>query len=112
MQGQRAQLMWWVALLHRVSGVLLAIFLPIHFVVLGLAIEGEAALDQALIWSEQIAVKLAEIGLVFVLVVHLAGGLRILVLETLAWHDWQKTAAGVAIGLSAMMALLFGMRVF
>ncbi len=109
---RQTHLLWWAALVHRVSGLVLAIFLPIHFLVLGLAIEGDVVLDQALIWSERLPVKFAEIGLVFLLVVHLAGGLRVLVLEALAWHDWQKTLAGAAIGFSALIALLFGLRVF
>ncbi|MCH6588292.1 MAG: hypothetical protein IH805_08275, partial [Proteobacteria bacterium] len=50
-------------LAHRVSGVLLAIFLPAHFLVLGLALEDAAALDGFLRWTEAPLVKLAEWGL-------------------------------------------------
>ena len=31
--------------MHRLSGLALAIFLPLHFLALGLAIDGEARLD-------------------------------------------------------------------
>ena len=112
MRGHRAHVLWSAAMLHRISGLLLAIFLPVHFLVLGLAIEGEGRLDQALAWSEQAPVKLAEMGLVFLLAAHLAGGVRVLVLETFVWRDWQKALAGAAVGVSVLAALAFGMRVF
>ena len=55
------------------------------FLVLGLAIEGEARLDAALIWTEQPLVKFAEWGLVVLFSLHLLLGLRVLVLE---WGPW------------------------
>ncbi len=36
---------YWASLAQQVTGVLLALFLPAHFWVLGLAIESEARLD-------------------------------------------------------------------
>ena len=39
---------WWAFALHRLSGVLLALFLPAHFWSLGHALEGAAALDGVL----------------------------------------------------------------
>ncbi len=65
---------------HRVSGVGLSIFLPLHFYVLGLAIE-ESALDEALVWTDKFLVKFMEIGLLGLLGLHMAGGIRILVLD-------------------------------
>ena len=60
--GHRNHATWWAFALHRVSGFLLALFLPVHFYVLGLALEGEARLDGFLVWSQLPAVKLAEAG--------------------------------------------------
>ncbi|HCD49274.1 MAG TPA: succinate dehydrogenase, cytochrome b556 subunit, partial [Alphaproteobacteria bacterium] len=75
--------------LHRLSGVLLALFLPFHFLVLGLAIEGEARLDSMLAWTEQPLVKFAEWGLVVVFSLHLILGLRVLLIE---WAPWGHAA--------------------
>ena len=100
------------ALLHRLSGIALAIFLPLHFLVLGLAINGEARLDGFLRWSERPTVKLAETGLVFLLSVHLLGGLRVLVIENFAWRDGQKELATLAAALAAVIAFVFLARVF
>jgi succinate dehydrogenase subunit D len=90
--------LWLAFLLHRVSGLLLAVFLPVHFLVLATALRGEAALDGFLHWTDAPAVKLAEFGLVFLLAVHLFGGLRLLALEFLPWSPRHKTyAAGVTV---------------
>jgi fumarate reductase subunit D len=97
---------------HRLSGLGLAIFLPVHFLALGLAINGEARLDSFLRWSEQPLVKLAETGLVFLLTVHLLGGLRVLVIENFAWRDGQKQLATLAAAISAIIAFVFLARVF
>jgi fumarate reductase subunit D len=105
----RKDALWIAALVHRLSGLALAIFLPLHFLALGLAINGEAKLDGFLRWSEQPLVKLAEGGLVFLLAVHLLGGLRLLVVENLAWRGGQKhyaVVAGVAAALAALAYLL------
>ena len=37
---------------HRVSGLVLALFLPLHFLVLGLALEGTDPLNRFLAFSE------------------------------------------------------------
>ena len=82
--AHRNSILWMAALVHRLSGLALAVFLPLHFLALGLAIRGEAHLESFLRWSDQPLVKLAESGLVFLLVVHMLGGLRLLLIENLA----------------------------
>ena len=90
------QPLWFAYILHRISGVLLAIFLPVHFYILGMAINDTATMDAVLSWTEQPLVKFAEFGLVFLLAVHLFGGLRLLALEFLPWRPIQKTLAASA----------------
>lgn len=83
--------------IQRLSGLTLAIFLPFHFLVLGLAIEGQASLDGFLALTENPLVKAAEFGLVLLLGLHFFGGLRLLAVEFLPWSPRQKTyAAGAA----------------
>jgi fumarate reductase subunit D len=108
----RGSALWVAALVHRLSGLALAIFLPLHFLTLGLAIDGEARLDSFLRWSDQPLVKFAEGGLVFLLTVHLLGGLRVLVIENFAWRDGQKQLATLAAAVSAVIAFIFLVRVF
>ncbi len=92
--------LWLAYILHRFSGLGLAIFLPLHFYVLGLALNEQTGLDQFLHWSDNPLVKFAEIGLVFLLAVHFFGGLRLLALEFLPWSPRQKTYAAIAVAAS------------
>jgi fumarate reductase subunit D len=108
----RGSALWIAAMVHRLSGLALAIFLPVHFFVLGLSFHGGARLDSFLRWSDQPMVKLAEGGLVFLLTVHLLGGLRVLVIENFDWHDGQKQLATLAAAVSAAVAFVFLVRVF
>jgi fumarate reductase subunit D len=88
------------------------VFLPLHFLTLGLAIDGEARLEGFLRWSDAPPVRLAEGGLVFLLAVHLLGGLRLLAVENFAWHDGQKRLAVIAVAAAAVAALAFLAWVF
>lgn len=110
-KGHRASVLWVAALVHRLSGLALALFLPFHFLALGLAIDGEGRLESFLRWSDQPLVKLAEVGLVLLLVVHLLGGVRVLVIENLPWRDGQKALATTAAVVSVAVAFIFLVRV-
>jgi fumarate reductase subunit D len=96
---------WWAFLVHRLSGMALALFLPFHFWALGQALAGEAVFDSFLNWTEQPLVKLAEWGLVVLLAAHLAAGLRLLALEFLPWRDWQKSLLAIAGGVTVAVGL-------
>ena len=110
--AHRANVLWLAALVHRLSGLALAAFLPLHFLTLGLAFDGEARLDTFLRWSDRPIVKLSETVLVFLLAVHMLGGVRLLVLENLDWLDGQKLLALLAAAVSAVVAFVFLARVF
>ncbi len=99
--------LYWYFLLHRISGLLLTLFLPLHFLFLAEALKGAAALDGALAWTDNPLVKIAEFGLVFLLSVHLLGGLRVMALEFLPWRDGQKTLAAIAATGAVLVAGLF-----
>lgn len=103
---------YWAFVVHRASGVLLALFLPVHFWALGRALEGEAGLDSFLRWSDQPLVKAAETALVLLLAAHLTGGLRLLALEFLAWRDWHGSLLAIAAGFAAAIGLLFLLNVY
>lgn len=108
--AHRRHVLWIAALVHRLSGIALAGFLPLHFLALGLAIEGEDRLDGFLTWTDQPLVKLAEAGLVFLLAIHLLGGLRILYIENVAWRPVQKVLAVGMAAAAAVLALVFLVR--
>ena len=110
-RAHRRDALWTAALVHRLSGLALAAFLPLHFLALGLAIQGEATLEGFLRWTDSPLVKLGESSLVFLLLVHMLGGIRVLVIENFAWHDGQKALATAALVLAALVAFIFLVRV-
>jgi len=97
---------YWAFVLHRVSGVALALFLPVHFWVLALMLEPGSA-DAFFRWTEQPIVKLAETVLVALLAVHMAGGVRLLLIELLPWRDGDKNRIAMAFGFALMAGVLF-----
>jgi fumarate reductase subunit D len=101
---------YWAFVVHRTSGLLLALFLPVHFWVLSQVMR-DAAFDVFLAWTEHPLVKAAETLLVMLLAAHLTGGVRLLVIEFLPWQDWQKTWVALAAGLSVVVGLLFLLNV-
>lgn len=98
--------------LHRLSGLLLAAFLPLHFLALSQALDGEAALDSFLSWADSPLVKIAEVGLVLMLALHLGCGLRVMALEALGWTSWHKNMVAIAFGGSLVVVTFFLLRVF
>lgn len=101
-----------LAMAHRLSGLALAVFLPLHFLTLGSALHGAAALDASLRWLDSPLFKLGEWLLVVLLAVHTSCGLRLLVIEFRPWSgprkNWWTAVAGfgVAAGLAFALALL------
>ena len=100
LSGHRSHPTYWAFALHRLSGLALAIFLPVHLYVLSLVIGEGGQFDAFIGWTAHPLVKFAETGLVVLLALHMAGGLRLLAVEFLPWQDKQKTFAAVAGGVA------------
>ena len=100
---------YWAFLLHRLSGLALALFLPMHFWALGQALHGAARLDAFLKLADQPLFKLAEWGLVVMLALHMTGGVRLLLIELRPWSSLRKNAFAVACGLSLTVGLAFAL---
>ena len=96
---------WWAFMVHRLSGIALAVFLPLHFWTLGNALQLEGFIE----WSRQPMVKLGEWLIVLALAAHLGGGLRVLALEFLPWRGWQKSLAAAAAALALAVGLAFAL---
>jgi fumarate reductase subunit D len=108
--AHRASALWLAALVHRLSGLALACFLPLHFLALGLAIDGTAQLDRFLSWTANPLVKLAEAILIFLLAIHMLGGIRVLLIENLPWREGQKELAKAALVAALLVALAYLLR--
>lgn len=105
----RRHTVYWAFLLHRLSGIALALFLPLHFLMLARALQGEAAFEQALRLTDAPLVKFAEWGLVVLLALHLMGGVRLLLIEFGPWAGPRKNWIAAAAGFAAAAGMAFAL---
>lgn len=91
------------AMLHRLSGVALAIFLPIHFLALATALNGAKALDAFLAVTRQPLVMAAEFAIVVALAIHMTVGLRVLAVEFFDFRE--KTLVPLSLCTAAVLAI-------
>lgn len=105
--GPRTQPGYVAALLHRLSGIALAIFVPFHFIALAMVLDGADALDSFLALTDDPLVKLSEAGLVAALALHMALGLRVLGIEFLGVRERSAAAVSACIGIGFALGLSF-----
>ena len=103
---------YWAFLMHRLSGLGLALFLPIHFWALGQALQGAAALDGFLRLADQGLFKFAEWGLVVLLALHMMGGVRLLLIEFGSASGLRKDWIAGAAGFAAAAGMAFALSLF
>ena len=95
------------AMLHRLSGIALAIFLPMHFIALGTALGGADSLQSFLGVTHNAFVRAAEWGLVTALGMHMALGLRVLAIELFAVRERSALVVSACVACSLTVGLLF-----
>lgn len=103
---------YWAFLVHRFSGLALALFLPAHFLALGHAIQGEASLDGFLKLADNPLFKAGEWGLVILLSLHLVGGVRLLLIEFKPWSGLRKDWVALSLGAGLCTGLAFMLSLF
>ncbi len=91
------------AILHRLSGIALAVFLPLHFLALATALNGAQSLDAFLAITRQPVVAALEVVIVVALAIHLTLGLRVLAIEFFDFRE--KTLAALSACLAAVFAV-------
>jgi fumarate reductase subunit D len=111
-QRARSHPAYWAFLMHRLSGLALAVFLPIHFWALGLALRGAPALEGFLRFTDRGVFKLAEWGLVVLLALHMMGGVRLLLIEFGSASGLRKNWIAGAVGFAAVAGLAFALSLF
>ncbi|MCL4748449.1 MAG: succinate dehydrogenase, cytochrome b556 subunit [Burkholderiaceae bacterium] len=100
---------WWAYLVHRVSGIALALFLPLHFFALAQSLRSEQALDEFIRFTDAPLFKFAEWALVVLLSAHLGGGLRLLAIEFGSWRGLRKSWIGVTAGATMLAGIAFAL---
>jgi fumarate reductase subunit D len=107
MRASHAQRGFIAAMLHRLSGIALAIFLPLHFLALATALKGANALDAFLELTRQPLVKFSEWGIVVALAIHMALGLRVLAVEFFDFREKTMTALSACVAAIFAVGLVF-----
>ena len=103
MRMARSQPGFVAAILHRLAGIALALFLPIHFLPLGTALNGAGSFESFFAATNHPGVKVAEGGIVVALATHMALGIRVLMIEFLPIRE--RTLATVSLCLAAAFAI-------
>lgn len=105
----RLPLPGWVSILHRVSGALLFLALPLGVWALSVSLSGEAGFQQAAAWMSHPLARLCMLGLVWAFAHHFFAGLRHLALDVHWGVDLRRARQGslavlAAAGLVTLLA--------
>ena len=107
MRASHSQRGFIAAMLHRLSGIALAVFLPLHFLALATALNGANALDSFLAVTRQPAVAGLEWAIVVALATHMALGLRVLAIEFLDFRETTLAALSACLVAVFAVGLIF-----
>ncbi len=103
-----------VSILHRISGVILFVMLPILLALLGGSLSNGETFDTYKAWADNFLVKLILIGVLWALMHHLIAGVRFLLLDAhigLELETAQKTAR-IALIAGIVSALVLGVALW
>ena len=110
MRASHRQPTFIAAMLHRLAGIALAVFLPLHFLALGTALKGAGALDTFFATTNNALVKFAEGGIVIALAIHLTLGLRVLAIEFLPLREPTRVVLSVCFAFVFAIGLAFALN--
>jgi fumarate reductase subunit D len=99
------------ALLHRLAGIALLVFLPIHFFALAQALDNASTFESFFAITNHPLIKIAEGMIVLALATHLTLGLRVLVTELLPWREPTRALVAFALAGALGVGILFGLNV-
>ncbi|MEA2934480.1 MAG: fumarate reductase subunit [Variibacter sp.] len=111
MRASHKQPGFWAALIHRIAGLALAIFLPLHFLALGTALSGADRFQSFFDATNTPLVKFAEFGIVVALAAHMTLGLRLLAIEFGGVRERTATAVSACLAAAGAVGLVFLLNV-
>lgn len=103
-----------VSLLHRVSGILLFIAIPLVIFLLDISLRNEIAFGEALRFLNQPVVKVLAIFLLWGLCHHVVAGLRFLILDLhIGVHKpYPRLTAIATLIVSGIATILLGVKIW
>jgi len=102
----------WAFRLHRISGVALVCFLPVHFVLLANQLGAEVGGELASPWYSSSVTRWTHCILAGLLGTHMVGGLRVLAIQFLQMSRAQGLWLAITLASGFVVALMIalGMR--
>jgi len=96
----------WAWVLHRISGVVIALYLLLHIWVISFLQKGPESFNRVMHLLESPLVKLLEIGLLGVVIYHVLNGIRLVILD-LGWGmEHQKKMFWAVVGVGIVIFVL------
>jgi succinate dehydrogenase / fumarate reductase cytochrome b subunit len=89
---------------HRLTGLILTVYLYVHLVTLGSVLQGEDGFDRAMALMNRPMVRLLELLLVWVVLFHALNGVRLCLLAVTSAVD-QKWLAYAVVAVSFLVTL-------
>ena len=100
-----------VSILHRISGVILFIMLPILLALLGGSLSSDETFDTYKAWADNFFIKLILIGVLWAFMHHMLAGMRFLLLDAhkgLALQTARATAKAVFVAAIVLTVVIAG----
>ncbi len=103
-----------LSILHRVSGALLFLCLPLVILLFSASVTSQAGFDQLAGFVDNILVKLVLLALIWGYLHHFCAGIRYLLLDLHIGidKDASRKSAGVVFGVSLALTLVFALKLF
>ena len=102
----------WAFLLHRLTGIVMVLYLVLHFYVLSYLAKGPAAYQAALHFLENPVFVALEVALIAAVVYHGLNGLRLMLMAFNIGVRQQKALFWAVFALSALTALVAAVFMF
>jgi fumarate reductase subunit D len=103
----KSHLSYFSYVIHRFSGLSLACFIPLHFLMLSQSLRGASGFERSLGLTDFWVFKFGEWALVVLLAIHLFGGIRLLMIEFGPWRGLRKAWMKTSILLGMIYGLVF-----
>ena len=93
-------------ILHRITGLLLLVYLLLHLYVIGSATRGPEAFNQTLGFVQQPLFHFLEIGLILVVFYHMVNGISISIMDFADISRKHKTMVVITVAVFAIIAIV------
>jgi len=103
---------FWAFALHRLTGILLVLYLFLHFYVLSSLVQGADAYEKTVKFMESPILTLLEVGLVAVILYHGLNGLRLMLMALNVGVKQHKAMFWAVMVMTVLLTLIAALLMF